>query len=349
MKNGFYSRLAWTGIRKNRRFYTPFILTCIGTVMMYYIVSYLATLPASIPMKGGATMQSVMELGRIVIAIFAAIFLFYTHSFLIRRRNREFGLYNILGMDKHHIGRILLWETLMVMGISLVGGLGLGIVFSKLAELALVKFLSGQITYSVSIYSQGIWDAVILFGAIFAVLLLISLGRMHLSRPLALFRSETMGEKPPKANWFMAVLGLVLLGGAYYLAVTITEPITALMLFFVAVIMVILGTYCLFISGSVALCRLLQKRKKYYYRANHFISVSSMAYRMKRNGAGLATICILVTMVLVMLSSTGSLFVGGESSLRQSYPFDLKMNVSFRDPETITPEQKAYLKTLKVK
>lgn len=340
MRKSFYSKLAWTGIRKNKRLYTPFILTCIGTIMMYYIVSYMATLPATVPMKGGSTMQAVMELGKIVIAIFSVIFLFYTHSFLIRRRNREFGLYNVLGMDKRHIGRILFWETLIVTVLSLVFGIGLGIVFSKLAELALVKFLSGEITYTISIYTGGIRQTVVLFSAIFAVLLLISLGRVHLSKPLSLLRSETVGEKPPKANWFLALLGLVLLGGAYYLAISITEPITALMLFFVAVIMVIVATYFLFIAGSVTLCRLLQKRKQYYYQANHFISVSSMAYRMKRNGAGLASICVLMTMVLVMLSSTGSLFIGGEAALRENYPFDVTISVSYRHPGDLTPERR---------
>lgn len=340
MKKSFYFQLALDSLRKNKRLYVPYLITCIGAVMMHYIISYLAVLPNVVPMKGGATMATVMILGKAVIGFFSVIFLFYSYSFLIRRRNREFGLYNILGMDKRHIGKILFWETLIVLTLSLVLGIGFGVLFSKLAELAMVRLLSGEISYNIRVSNSSLLQTIVLFTGIFAVLMLFSLGKIHFTNPLALFRSENYGEKPPKANWILAILGVILLGAAYFMAISIEQPITALMMFFVAVLMVIVATYLLFIAGSVTLCRFLQKRKHYYYKANHFISVSSMSYRMKRNGAGLASICILMTMVLVMLSSTGSLMIGGMNSLRTAYPFDLEVTYHLADTK-IPDEERA--------
>jgi putative ABC transport system permease protein len=342
MKRGFYLRLAWTGIRKNHQFYTPYILTCTGMAMMFYIIAYLVDSPLLLSMKGGETMALILSLGRFVIGIFALIFLFYTNSFLIRRRNKEFGLYNILGMNKGNISRILLWETILTAIISLFLGLWMGILFSKLAELILLRITQSDVTYSLSIALSGVWQTLAVFAVIFFLILLVSLARVQLSNPLSLLRSENTGEKPPKANWFFALVGLVILGAAYYLAVSIQEPITAIIWFFVAVIMVIIATYLLFIAGSVALCRLLQKNKGYYYRPNHFVPVSSMVYRMKRNGAGLASICILCTMVLVMLSSTSCLFVGSEAALDTQFPYDFSVSVNYNsayqcNEETLSP------------
>lgn len=345
MKQGFYSRLAWTGIRKNRQLYTPYFLTCTGMVMMFYIIAYLAESPLLLQMQGGRTMATIMSLGRVVIGIFALIFLFYTNSFLIRRRNKEFGLYNILGMNKRNIGRILLWETLMVAAAALAVGLAAGMLFSKLAELILLNIMQADVTYSLSIALSGIVQTLAVFAVIFLLILVASLFRVRLSNPLALLRSENTGEKPPKANWLLALAGLVILAVAYYLAVSIQEPITAIVWFFVAVVMVVVATYLLFIAGSVALCRLLQKNPQYYYRANHFVSVSSMVYRMKRNGAGLASICILSTMVLVMLSSTGCLFIGAEDALRQQFPFDISVGFRFETLADCNEESVAFLRT----
>lgn len=342
MKFGFYPKLAWTGIQKNRRLYIPYLLTCIGTVMMFYIICYLGTLPDTITMKGGRTMAIVMQLGQYVIALFAIIFLFYTHSFLIRRRNKEFGLYNVLGMDKRNIGRILFWETLITAAISLILGLSLGILFSKLAELAMVKVLHEAVTYSMAVNFGHMLSTVVLFSLIFLAQLLVSLFRVRLNNPMALLHSENVGEKPPKANWFFAVTGIVILAGAYYLAVSIQEPISAILWFFVAVLMVIAATYLLFIAGSVALCRVLQKKKSYYYSPKHFVSVSTMVYRMKRNGAGLASICILITMVLVMLSSTSCMFFGSEDSLRQQHPYDFDIYMTTGTERTYTDEDFAH-------
>ena len=338
MKHSFYPKLAWTGIRKNKRLYTPYILTCMGMVMMFYIISFLASSALLTGMPGGDTMQGMLGLGERVIGVFALIFLFYTNSFLARRRKKEFGLYNILGMGKRNLARGLVWESLIIAAISLGGGLVAGVVFSKFAELAMVNILRAEGTFALTLEPKSIAQTILLFAVIFFLILLNTLRQIHLSNPIELLHSENAGEKPPKANWFLALAGAVILGAAYYLAVSIENPIEAMVWFFVAVIMVIIATYMLFVAGSVAICRLLQKRKAYYYKTNHFVSVSSMVYRMKRNGAGLASICILCTMVLVMLSATVCLYVGTEDSLRTRYPRNINLDASVTDLDLLEAE-----------
>ena len=335
MRGGFYPKIAWTGIRKNSRLYTPYILTCAGMVMMYYIISFLNTSSVLVSMKGGSIMMEILGLGTGVICVFSVIFLFYTNSFLIRRRKKEFGLYNILGMGKKNLAVILIWETLIIAVFALTGGLLAGIAFSKFAELAMVNIIHGEVTFSFSLGLTSIWRTLTLFSVIFLLILLNTLRQIQLSNPIELLHSESAGEKPPKANWILALAGVVILAAAYYLAVTIEDPIDALVWFFVAVIMVIIATYLLFIAGSVVMCRLLQKNKNYYYKTNHFVSISSMVYRMKRNGAGLATICILCTMVLVMISSTGCLYIGMEDTLKSRYPKDINLDVKVDAPEQL--------------
>ena len=328
MKKGIYSRLALTGIKKNKKLYIPYILTCIGMVMMFYIITFLSSSDMMMNYPGGETMRGILGFGVYVIGFFAVIFLFYTNSFLVRRRKKEFGLYNILGMGKRNIARVMLWETLFIGAFSIAVGMALGVLFSKLAELVMVNIMSMDVTFGVTIDYKAIYYTVVLFAVIFFLILLNSLRQVHLSNPIALLHSENAGEKPPKANWFFAVLGVLILGCAYYLAVTIKDPVTTLAAFFFAVIMVIIATYLIFISGSVAFCKILQKKKNYYYKTNHFVSVSSMSYRMKRNGAGLASICILCTMVLVMISSTVCLYLGKEDSLRERYPRNINITMT---------------------
>ena len=320
MKIGFYPRLAWIGITKNRKLYLPYILTCAGMVMMFYIISFLSYSETVSGIRGGETIQAMLSMGIWVIGIFSLIFLFYTNSFLIRRRKREFGLYNILGMGKWNLARILTWESIIIAAFSFGFGLIVGILFSKAAELCMINILSGDVDFSFSVSVSSISQTVSLFAVIFFLILLNGMRRIHVSNPVELLHSERTGEKPPKANWLLALLGTLILGAAYYIAVSIEEPVAAMMWFFVAVAMVIVATYILFVAGSVVMCRLLQKKKNYYYKTKHFVSVSSMVYRMKRNGAGLASICILATMVLVMLSSTTCLYIGAEDSMRSRYP-----------------------------
>ncbi len=283
-----YARLAVNGIRKNRKTYVPYFCTCTIMVMIFYIVSCLSQDPVIRQMRGGEMLQMLLNFGTVVVGIFSLIFLFYTNSFLIRRRKREFGLYNILGM--------LLWVSALVLG------LGLGILFSKLCQLLATAMLGGQVSYHFTVQPNAIVMTFSVFAPIFLLILLNALRQISVSKPVELLHSSAVGEKAPKANFILAILGAAILAVAYYLAVTIQDPVEALAWFFVAVILVIIATYMLFIAGSVAICKLLQWCKGYYYKTNHFISVSSMLYRMKRNGAGLASICILCTMVLVTVS-----------------------------------------------
>ena len=343
MKAGFYPRLAASGIRKNARMFVPYILTCTGMVMMFYIIMFLAVTDAIDFQMGRNTIRAMFALGSWVIAIFSAIFLFYTNSFLIRRRKKEFGLYNILGMGKRNIAVILFWETLMIAAISICAGLFAGILFSKLAELGLVAILRGNVTYDFDVPAVAVVRTVQVFGVIFVLLLLNAIRQVRFSSAVSLLRSENAGEKPPKGNWLIGGAGLVILIAAYYISVTIQDPVTALLMFFVAVVMVIVATYMIMIAGSVFFCRLLQKKKSYYYQPNHFVSVSSMAYRMKRNGAGLASICILSTMVLVMMASTTCLYFGEESAIRVRFPREIDMRFYMMD-EGFTAENAAALK-----
>lgn len=346
MRFGFYLKLAISGIRKNKKTYVPYILTGIGMVMMYYIVSFLSCSSSVGAMHGGGVVREFLSLGSNVIALFALILLFYTNSFLMKRRKKEFGLYNILGMGKNNLAWVLIWETLIISVVSIIGGLGCGILFSKGVELFIGRMLGSDVGFRFEILQRPISEAFIVFAVIFILILINSLRQIYFSKPIELIHSESVGEKPPKGNWFIALIGAGLLIAAYYISVTIGDPVSAVVLFFVAVLMVIVATYLLFIAGSVVLCRLLQKNKTYYYKTNHFISISSLVYRMKRNGAGLASICILSTMVLVMISSTFCLYIGGEENLRNRYPRDIVMDLWTIDEEITDQAHNIITKTL---
>ena len=340
MRMGFYAKLAVNGIRKNARLYVPYLLTCAGMVMMFYIVSYLQDTPVLAGIRGGEEMQAMLSLGSGVMGVFGAIFLLYTNSFLIRRRKREFGLYNMLGMGKGNIARVLFWEALLVLAGTMAIGLAAGVAISKLAELLLVNIMHGNVTFNFTVSPRAMLLTAAVFCVIHVLLLIKALLQIRTASAVNLLRSESAGEKPPRANWVLAILGLILLAVAYYLAVTIKQPLSAMAMFFVAVILVILATYLLFIAGSVAICRMLQKNRRYYYKARHFVSVSSMAYRMKRNGAGLASICILSIMVLVTVSSTTGLYFGSEDSLRSRYPRDITLIAKAEDVSMLSDEKR---------
>ena len=340
MRMGFYAKLAVNGIRKNARLYVPYLLTCAGMVMMFYIVSYLQDTPVLAGIRGGEEMQAMLSLGSGVMGVFGAIFLLYTNSFLIRRRKREFGLYNMLGMGKGNIARVLFWEALLVLAGTMAIGLAAGVAISKLAELLLLNIMHGNVTFNFTVSPRAVLLTAAVFCVIHVLLLIKALLQIRTASAVNLLRSESAGEKPPRANWVLAILGLILLAVAYYLAVTIKQPLSAMAMFFVAVILVILATYLLFIAGSVAICRMLQKNRRYYYKARHFVSVSSMAYRMKRNGAGLASICILSIMVLVTVSSTTGLYFGSEDSLRSRYPRDITLIAKAEDVSMLSDEKR---------
>lgn len=338
MKRSLFLRLAVQGMKKNKRLYVPYLLTCIGMIMMYFLIQSISSSVLLSNMKGGSYIAMVLGLGKYVIAVFSLIFLLYTNSFLSRRRIKEFGLYNILGMDKRGVVGVVAWETILTALIGITIGILLGVAFNKYVELGLLSAIHREVDYAFHLNLPAVIYTIVIYSLIFAVLLIKSMVNVAKSNPLALLKSENVGEKPPKANWFAAVAGFVLLSCAYYMSVTIQSPLKAVALFFVAVIMVIIASYLLFTAGSVALCRMLQKKKSFYYRKNHFVAVSSMAYRMKRNGAGLASICVLCTMVLVMISSSASLYFGVEDMLDGMYPTDTAIGFYFDDLSEMTED-----------
>ena len=347
MKTLFYPRLAWDGIRKNRRMVFPYALTCICMISMFYILVFLASPETTALLPWGrTTTTTLMELGSFVIAVFSLIFLFYTNSFLIRRRAAEFGLYNVLGMGKRNLAKIITFETLITSGISLFFGLAIGIVLSKVAEIGFIKMLGGTVTASLRIDLLALIQTVIVFPVIFGIIWISSLIRVGRSTAVSLMKSDKAGEKPPKANWLLGLMGVVILAAAYYLAAGLENPIMALQWFFIAVVMVIIATYLLLIAGSVVMCKILQKNKSYYYKPNHFVSVSSMVYRMKRNGAGLASIAIIATMVLVTLSSTTCLWFGTDKMIDDMYPGDVNFKIHFEFSDQLSNENIDSIKTL---
>lgn len=299
--------------------------------MMYYMVSSLSMNPNMMNMIGGDVMQQILSLGIYVITVFAVIFLFYTNSFLIKRRKREFGLFNILGMEKKHLSIVIALESMIVFLVSMVLGIGIGILLDKAFYLLIAKMLNASIALGFYISYQSIVNSIILFLIIFVLMYLFSLIQINLSNPIELLHGDQHGEKEPKTKWLLALIGLICLGTGYYMSVSIQDPVTAFAFFMVAVILVVIGTYMLFTAGSIVILKLLRKNKRYYYKTNHFISVSNMIYRMKQNAVGLGNICILSTMVLVMLSTTISLWVGMNDIIETRFPRDITVSINSVD------------------
>ena len=321
MNNFIYEKLAVTNLKNNRKTYVPYIFTGVLTVMMFYIIDALS---------GGKgitqnTLKICLQYATGVIIVFAVIFLFYTNSFLIKRRKKEIGVYNILGMGKWHIARMMAVETILTAGISILGGLVFGIIFGKLMYLLLLKILHNSVDMQFSVNGTAIVQTVILFAGIFLLTYLYNILQIQLVNPVELLHGGNQGEKEPKSRWLLVIVGVAALGNGYWIALTTEAPLEALLKFFVAVVCVIIGTYALFIAGSIVVLKILRKNKAYYYNPKHFTSVSGMIYRMKQNGAGLANICVLSTMVLVMVSTTVSLYAGMEDILDSRFPRDVSI------------------------
>lgn len=322
MNNRFFPKLAASNIKKNGKAYIPYILSCVMTVAMFYIVKSLSYNPGLKNMVGSSTMMTMMSMCSVMIALFAIIFLFYTNSFLVKRRKKEFGVFNILGMEKSHIAKTMAWENFYVTLISIAGGLVIGIALDKAMFLLIAQVLNEEISLGFFISDKAIISTVVMFCIIFLLILLNSIMQIQTANPIELLTAGNAGEREPKTKWILTILGLLSLGTGYYIALAIKNPITALVYFFFAVILVIIGTYMLFTAGSIALLKILRKNKKYYYKTKHFTSISGMIYRMKQNAVGLANICILSTAVLVMVSSTSSLMLGMQDVIATRYPDD---------------------------
>lgn len=323
MNKLFYPKLAVINIKKNSKTYFPFILTCICTIMMFYIMHAISINKGLDGTAGAQSLKTILSLGTIVIGIFSAIFLFYTNSFLIKRRKKEIGLYNVLGLEKKHIAKILSYECIFTSAISLIIGLIGGIILNKLMFLLLIKMLNFKVYFGFSVSMPSVIKTLIVFISIFFLNLLSNLFQIKILKPIELLKGSEQGEKEPKTKWIMTIIGVTALCTGYGIALNVKSPISALLLFFGAVILVMIGTYAIFTAGSIAVLKFLRKQKNFYYKTGNFISVSGMMYRMKQNAVGLANICILSTAVLVMLSTTISLYAGMEDFLKFRYPRDI--------------------------
>lgn len=329
MHKGIFSRLAKQNIRNNKSTYIPYMITCIFCIAMIYMMEFLRDCPTlDQAVRQADEVRMIVFTGEIVVEIFCIIFLIYSNSFLMKRRQKEIGLYNILGLERNHIGIVMFLETIITSIGSLAGGIAAGIIGSKLALLLLLKLLHIPSVLGFYISVKGIFTCLFMFGIVFLMILFLNLAKIHLSRPVELLRGNNIGEKEPAAKWLMALIGFICLGAGYYLAVTTESPIKAITIFLLAVILVMAGTYLLFTAGSIVILKFLRRRKSFYYRTGNFISISGMLYRMKQNAIGLASICILSTGVLLRISMTVSIYFGMNDIMLNRYPYDVDMSVT---------------------
>lgn len=319
-KTKFYPRMAISNVKKNGTYYFAYLFTCLFTVAMFYIMGAVTFDDSLKSLPDFQAMILIMRFGTAIIGIFSVVFLFYTNSFLMKRRQKEFGLYNILGMEKRHICTVLFWETVFIALVAIVGGIGFGILLNQLILLLLGKMIHLDFSLKAKVSVMSLELTVLLFVAIFALILLSHIFRIGKAKPIELLRGSNVGEKEPKAKWVMALVSFVLIGIGYYISITTVNPLEAIPKFFLAVLLVVIGTYLLFTAGSIAILKALKKNKKFYYQTTHFTSISGMLYRMKQNAVGMANICVLCTMVLVMFSATVSLYAGSEEMLEDFHP-----------------------------
>ena len=321
MRTGFYSKFAVENIRKNSRLYIPRILTEAGLLGCFYILLTLALDKTLEKASGGAYLQIFMSIGTVVIGLLSFILIHYVNSFLMKRRKSEYGLYNVLGMEKRHVIKVLFSESLITSVLSVALGLVFGVTFYKLSSLLICKLLqTAPVTgfYYIEMKTLLI-PAVIFF--IFDLFAFIS-GSITIARlrPVQLLAGRKTGEKEPKIRWVLLVLGVLFLGAGYGIAIRTQSPLQAVGAFFYAVIFVIIGTYFLFVAGTTFVLKCLKNNKNYYYKSNHMPAVSGLLYRMKQNAVGLASIAILATGVLVMISTTVSLYSGARDIVEKNYP-----------------------------
>ena len=331
-----YPRLAWQNIKGDRRFFAPYFLALLGNVAAFYIMTALAVDPGMSQLHGAMYVQSFCFMGMFIAAVFSAVFLLYVNGFLMKQRKKALGLYNILGMGKSHIAAVLFFETLFVGGAGIVCGLLTGLLFHKLVTLALYNLLRFAVPFGFAISWDAMARTAILFGVLIGLTLLSNLNKVRVSKPIELLYGGQVGEREPRTKWFMTLLGVLTLGAGYYIALRTTNGMEAIAFYFVAVFLVIIGTYCLFTAVSIFVLKALRRNKRFYYKTSHFIGVSGMLYRMKQNAVGLANICILSTMVMVMVSGTLSLYLGTQDIVNRQAPSDLTVLVRY-DPDEAEP------------
>ena len=320
MNNRFFSSLALRNIKSNKQLYIPFLLSSTAIIAMFFLMVSLMT--NKFVQERSATLPTLFMIGVVVIGLFSVIFVLYTNSFLIKRRKKEIGLYGILGLEKKHVAKILFFESLFSSLLSIVAGLLTGLLFGRLAFMLLNFMLRmpNDIAYSTSLVSAG--ATIALFTLIFGLTYLYNVSQFTFANPIKLLKGKQEGEKEPKGSLILFILSLILLGWGYGISITIPDPLAAIEKFFLAVLLVIIGTYLLFISGSIFILKALKNNKRIYYRPGAFISISGMLYRMKQNAVGLENICILASMVIIAVSTTITIYLGSEETLENQFPYE---------------------------
>ncbi len=327
MRRFFYFKLALSNVRRSKITYLPYLVATAVMSGVFLLIAGLLFSKGLTNTPGGNTARMLFAFGLVVYALFTFGFMLYINNFLIKRRKKEFGLYGILGLDKRHVGRVLLWENTFVIGGGLLCGTAIALVFGRLLFLILMKLIHAVpgSTFSIPLIAFGLMFA--LFFLVFLVTSVANIIRVHTASPISLLSSEKSGEKDKKGLLPLAIIGALLLGGAYYYAWTTEIPGMALGIFFPLAIVVIIATYLLFLCGSIVVLRLLRMKKSRYYQPDHFVTISGMFHRMRQNARGLATICILSTMLVVTVSGTLSLYLGREQMMRGMYPFEAEVYV----------------------
>ena len=338
MKHGFYFGIAAENIRKNRRLYIPRILAEAGLLGCFYILLTLAMDSRLADALGGAYLSVFMAFGTLVIGLLSFTLILYVNSFLMKRRKSEYGLYNVLGMEKRHVVKLLFTESLITSLLSVALGLLLGVLFYKASSLLICRLMRGGIVagfYYLNAVTLLIPAGIFLALDLFAFLInSVTILRM---KPVELMAGKHTGEKEPRVRWLLLILGLLSLGSGYAYALTVKSPLAALAGFFAAVILVIIGTYFLFVAGTTFALKCLKRNKRYYYNCRHMPAVAGLLFRMKQNAVGLASIAILATGVLVMISTTVSLYSGVQDTVNSNYPQALYLSANQTEGDTVTP------------
>lgn len=333
LRKAFYLKLAWSNIRRNRRTFYPYILTTAIISGVFLLIGGLMFSKGLANLPTGKTASSLFAFGLVVFAIFAFGFMVYINNFIVGRRKKEFGLYGILGLEKRHVGRVLVWENLITLGIGVALGIVIALVFGRLLFLILLKLIRAVAGSVFSIEPGAYVIMLLLFLAVFAVTSLLNLRQVRLSSPIELMSSEKRGEKDSKLIIPVTIIGLLCLIAAYYFAWSINDAGEALLLFFLLAILVIIATYILLMSGSIVALRALRANKKLYYKPRNFIAIGGMFQRMRQNARSLATICILSTMLIVSVSGTLSLYLGQENMLSGMHPYDVSVTIDPKNGE----------------
>ena len=337
------SSLAVSNLKKNRTLYIPFSIATITMMVITYILMALSTNKTILQSNGGNTVVMALGFGVVIMLLVSTLTMIYANGFVMKNRSKEFGLYSILGLGRSQIQLLQVVEMVLFAVINLIVGLVLGVLFNRLAFALLLKAMRFTVPISYEFQIASVIIIGILFSGIFVFLMILNAIKIRVSRPLELLREKKSGEKTGRFLSIRALIGVAILGYAYYISQSIESPIKALGWFFVAVLLVVIATYILFDAGSIALLRFLKNRKTFYYRPINFISVSNLIFRMRKNAMGLASICILSTMVLVTLGTTGSLQFGAQEVINRTSPTDFTFRNMYRNPE----ETAAYSKEAK--